>query len=308
MEAVCNMLCCSGAEAVRALLAPDWAQLTRPRVWAEAVVQVVASLQLGLGLLPSLAAHNRGGHNLVRDCGLVLAAHTAWAGLATVLAAALLGLASRGPAPGPGTAADAVVVAASALGSVSQGWLWLGLLVLLVLVTGLASSLAHVSVLVTSLPCSRRLLAAPLVLALLFFLSLCVCNEAGPSLHTTASLLLSWPPLLHCLLTALLAAWCHDLRHLEADLTAVTSCLLPHLLTSHLASLLYTTVPLLLASTLVYSLVTSGLVPAPALALPLAPLLLGALVTTLVAVRSHPRMVVSLVTNVSIPDLTLLSL
>ena len=58
MEAACNMLCCSGAEAVRALLAPDWAQLTRPRVWAEAVVQVVASLQLGLGLLPSLAAHN----------------------------------------------------------------------------------------------------------------------------------------------------------------------------------------------------------------------------------------------------------
>ena len=293
MEAECNMLCCSGAAAVRALLAPDWAQLTRPRVWAEAVVQVVASLQLGLGLLPSLAAHNRGGHNLVRDCGLVLAAHTAWAGLATVLAAALLGLASRGPAPGPGTAADAVVVAASALGSVSQGWLWLGLLVLLVLLTGLASSLAHVSVLVTSLPCSRRLLAAPLVLALLFFLSLCVCNEAGPSLHATASLLLSWPPLLHCLLTALLAAWCHDLRHLEADLTAVTSCLLPHLLTSHLASLLYTTVPLLLASTLVYSLVTSGLVPAPALALPLAPLLLGALLTTLAAVRSHPRLVVS---------------
>ena len=91
----------------------------------------------------------------------MLAAHTAWAGLATVLAAALLGLASRGPTPGPGTAADAVVVAASALGSVSQGWLWLGLLVLLLLLTGLASSLAHVSVLVSSLPCSRRLLAAP---------------------------------------------------------------------------------------------------------------------------------------------------
>ena len=94
---------------------------------------------------------------------------------------------------------------------------------------------------------------------------------------------------------------------LEADLTAVTSCLLPHLLTSHLASLLYTTVPLLLASTLVYSLVTSGLVPAPALALPLAPLLLGALVTSLAAVRSHPRLVVSVVTEykqkVSIPDL-----
>ena len=295
------MSCCSGAEAVRALLAPDWAQLTRPRVWAEAVVQVVASLQLGLGLLPSLAAHNRGGHNLVRDCGLVLAAHTAWAGLASVLAAALLGIGSSGLAPGPGTAVDCLVVAASALGSVSQGWLWLGLLVLLLLLTGLASSLAHVAVLVTSLPCSRRLLAAPLVLALLFFLSLAVCNEAGPSLHRTASLLLTWPPLLHCLLTALLAAWCHDLRHLEADLTAVTSCLLPHLLTSHLASLLYTAVPLLLAAGLcssVWQLVTSpGLVLAPALALPLAPLLLGALVTTLVAVRSHPRLVVSVVTD-----------
>ena len=68
-------------------------------------------------------------------------------------------------------------------------------------------------------------MATPISLALLFFLSLVLCNEAGPSLYLyiTASHLTAWPPLLFCLLTVLGLAWCHDLRYLEADFTSVTS-------------------------------------------------------------------------------------
>ena len=71
----------------------------------------------------------------------------------------------------------------------------------------------------------RRAVATPISLALLFFLSLILCNEAGPSLYLyiTASKLTAWPPLLFCLLSVLGLAWCHDLRYLEADLTSVTS-------------------------------------------------------------------------------------
>merc|ERR1712222_61030 len=60
--------------------------------------------------------------------------------------------------------------------------------------------------------------------------------------------------LLFSLLSVLSLAWCHDLRYLEADLTSVTSSLLPHIVTSHLASLLYTTIPALLAASLCFIL------------------------------------------------------
>ena len=68
-------------------------------------------------------------------------------------------------------------------------------------------------------------MAIPISLALLFFLSLILCNEAGPSLYlyVTASKLTAWPQLLFCLLSVLGLAWFHDLRYLEADLTSVTS-------------------------------------------------------------------------------------
>ena len=196
------------------------------------------------------------------------------------------------------TLVDCLVTASEAMAHVSQGWLWLGLLLILVLVTSLSLTLGHITLLVSVMPRFRRAVATPICLALLFFLSLVLCNEAGPSLYlaATASQLTAWPPLLFSLLTVLGLAWCHDLRYLEADLTSVTSCLLPHIVTSHLASLLYTTIPALLAASL-YSLLsrlastnTHFLLT---LLLPAVPIVAGACFVTIRALRNYPRIVVS---------------
>ena len=71
---------------------------------------------------------------------------------------------------------------------------------------------------------------------------------------------------------------------------------LPHIVTSHLASLLYTTVPALLAASL-YSLL-SRLASANTMflltsLLPGLPILAGACFVTIRALRNYPRMVVS---------------
>ena len=196
------------------------------------------------------------------------------------------------------TLVDCLVTASEAMARVSQGWLWLGLLLILGLVTTLSLSLGHITLLVSILPRFRRVVATPICLALLFFLSLILCNEAGPSLYltVTASQLAAWPPLLFSLLSVLSLAWCHDLRYLEADLTSVTSSLLPHIVTSHLASLLYTTIPALLAASLCFIL--SRLASANTYflltaLLPLVPIVAGACFMTLRALRNYPRIVVS---------------
>ena len=295
--------CCltvSGSEAVTSLLSPDWLQLSRPLVWLEAVVQVMYSLYLGLGVISTYSSHNSYSHNIVRDALLVVAGHWTWIVLSSILLASILGMAGVEVTDSLGemTAMDCMVTASEAMGRVSQGWLWLGLLLILVLVISLTTTLGYITLIVSILPRFKRAVATPISLSLLFFLSLVLCNEAGPSLylHITASKLTTWPPLLYSLLTVLALAWCHDLRYLEADLTSVTSSLLPHLVTSHLASLLYTTIPASLAASLyliLSRLASSNIYYLVTTILPLAPTLVGACFMTLRALRNYPRIVVS---------------
>merc|ERR1711862_784514 len=149
---------------------------------------------------------------------------------------------------------DCLVTAGQAMEVISQGWLWLGLVFILVIIITINSTLGYITVIVSIIPKLKLALATPICLALLF-LSLIICNEAGPHIFLViSSHLTSWPPILFSLLSVLVLVWSHDLRYLESDLTSVTSMLLPHFITSHLASLLYTFIPISLAAGLYASI------------------------------------------------------
>ena len=291
--------CClspSGGQAVKSLLAPDWSHLTQPRVWLEAVVQVVMSLHLGLGVISTYASHNGYSHNIVRDSVIVTSGHWVWSMVSTVFMSAMLGMSQVSLTDIHGVM-DCLVTAGRAMEVISQGWLWLGLVFILVIIITINSTLGYITVIVSIIPKLKLALATPICLALLFFLSLIICNEAGPHIFLViSSHLTSWPPILFSLLSVLVLVWSHDLRYLESDLTSVTSMLLPHFITSHLASLLYTFIPISLSAGLyasIRNLVDSDKILLTSMTLPVVPIMIGALIMTGRALRNYPRIVVS---------------
>merc|ERR1711983_87246 len=156
-------------------------------------------------------------------------------------------------------------------------------------------TLGYITVIVSIIPKLKLALATPICLALLFFLSLIICNEAGPHIFLViSSHLTSWPPILFSLLSVLVLVWPHDLRYLESDLTSVTSMLLPHFITSHPASLLYTFIPISLSAGLyasIRNLVDSDKILLTSMTLPVVPIMIGALIMTGRALRNYPRIV-----------------
>ena len=58
-------------------------------------MQVVFSLQLGLGALTTFSSYCKYEHNLVRDTAILAVSHLVWVLLSTLLTLALLGLAQH---------------------------------------------------------------------------------------------------------------------------------------------------------------------------------------------------------------------
>ena len=84
-------------------------------------------------------------------------------------------------------------------------------------------------------------------------------------------------------------------RYLVSDLTSVTTTLVPHIVTCHLSSLLYTLIPLSLAAGLVTTLtnmVTTSTVLVISVMVPLVPVIIGAVIMTVRALRKYPKIVV----------------
>jgi SNF family Na+-dependent transporter len=302
-----TMLAAGGPQGVLALLAPDWAALARPAVWLEATGQVVFSLQLGLGALTSYASYSRYEASLVRDAVVLVAGHLVWVLLSVLLTLALLGLTGQAvPAllPGPSTGLELAMATLGerALATLGYGWLWAGLYFILVILAGVTSLFGHVEVITSSLvslrpSCARfRPLLAFLVLALLFLLDLVLATRGGYRVHQLLSAYWApWPALVAALLTVLAAIIGHGIGPLMRDLCAMGKARLPHWSTAHLSVAYYTLLPILLSGAVAWQV--AGLAarpPGPPLppgwgpplawtltALPLAPILIGGLVSLL---------------------------
>ena len=229
-------LAAGGPQGVLLLLAPDWSVLTQPGAWSQAAVQVVFSLQLGLGALTTFSSYNKYEHNLVRDGGIVVVAHLVWVLLSVILTLALLGLAqheepaglvTRGATSqllltgGQGIWLAAVTLGERAFTVLSYGWLWAGLYFILLIIVGVTSLFGYVEVITSSLvglrPSYFRLkpLLAFLVLAVLFLLDLVLATQGGIHVyHLLTTYIASWPALLFSLLTVLAAVFCHGTNRL----------------------------------------------------------------------------------------------
>ena len=53
-------------QGILALLTPDWSHISAPWVWLESIRIVFISLQLGLGVVSTLASYNKHHHNIIR--------------------------------------------------------------------------------------------------------------------------------------------------------------------------------------------------------------------------------------------------
>ena len=250
--------CCltdDGAESVRSLLtSADWSDLTRPQIWCEAAGHVVLSLSTGLGVVSTLSRDNRPGHNIVRDSALVSLGHLVTVSLATVLVSSVEGMSGVVTAVNTGITQYLITVA-QAMSTLPHAWMWLGLFIILVIIITLSNTLAFIHVIVSILPKLKCFISTPITMSLLFFLSLVLVNESGPFIfHLVTTHLVSWTLLLYSLISVTLFTWCHGLHCLDSDLTSLTSVLLPHIVTSHLYTSLYTVTPVLLTSALVSQL------------------------------------------------------
>ena len=290
------------------LLTPNWAVLTMPTVWLEAAAHVVFSLQLGIGALTTFASYSKYSHSLVRDAAILAGAHLAWVALTTILTLALLELArvegeellQANPGTGVLLAASLGETAWTALG---HGWLWAGLYLILVIIIGITSMFGYVEVITSSIVSLRqdltkfKPLVAFMVVALLFLLDLVLATQGGITVyHLLTTFISTWPTLLFSLLTVVAALLCHGTSHLMRDLEDMARQRLHHWVSSHLSVIYYSFLPAVLTVSIypqpltpsqaslawtLYRMAGHGpaLAPAWALAaLPLAPLLLGALV------------------------------
>ena len=253
--------------AVLRLLTPDWEALTRPSTWLEATAHAVFSLQLGLGAFSTFASYSRFSSNLVRDTAIMTVAHLVWVLLSTVLTFSLIGLAQLSsyppingltPALVPATVDTGIWLAAATLlekafATLSYGWLWAGLYFILIILVGVTSLFGYVEVVTSSLfslkPSMGRFkpLIAFLVLALLFLADLILATQGGIHIyHLLISYIASWPALLFSLLTVLATLLCHGIGHLMRDVADMARLRLHHWVTSHLATIYYTILPIAL--------------------------------------------------------------
>ena len=53
-------------QGILTLLTPDWSHISAPWVWLESIRIVFISLQLGLGVVSTLASYNKYHHNIIR--------------------------------------------------------------------------------------------------------------------------------------------------------------------------------------------------------------------------------------------------
>merc|ERR1719204_2100613 len=288
--------------AVLHLLTPDWEALTRPSTWLEATAQAVFSLQLGLGAFSTFASYSRFSSNLVRDTAIMTVAHLVWVLLSTVLTFSLIGLAQLGSYPpnngvpralmpddvDTGIWLAAATLLEKAFASLSYGWLWAGLYFILIILVGVTSLFGYVEVVTSSLfslkPSMGRFkpLIAFLVLAVLFLADLVLATAGGIHIyHLLISYIASWPALLFSFLTLLATLLCHGVGHLMRDVADMARLRLHHWVTSHLATIYYTLLPVALMACVtwqLHKLLMHLALPLPfsLAALPLAPVLLGA--------------------------------
>ena len=288
-------LASQGWAGLTSLLAPDWAALARPLTWLSALSHLVLSTNLGTGVLSTLASNNNYSHNITRDVLVVSGTHLVWTVLTSLLVSSLLGLA--GSSPDQENVLHALITASTAMAALSQGWLWLGLVFILFIIVTISNTLGYITLLISVVPRFRRAVSTPICLSVIFFLSLILVNKTGPAIFLLVSTnLSSWPPVLFCLLTSVLLTWSHGLQYLDCDLTSMTGSLSPHWVISHLTTSLYSLVPLALAATLfslLQEVARTNLVLLATTALPLLPLLLGALVMIVRALNNYPRTAVS---------------
>ena len=198
----------------RSLLTADWSQLHQPHVWLEAVCQVVMSLYLGLGVYSTFASNNNYCHNIIRDTIIVICGHLVWVSMSTVLVAAIIGMTQINIDTDIGGLLDTLVVTSLAMGTMSQGWLWLGLVFILIIIITITNTLGYLTVITSICPNIRKTISTPISLALLFFLSLIICNEAGPNIFLFVTTMITrWQPIMFSLVTVLMFCWCHDIRY-----------------------------------------------------------------------------------------------
>jgi len=295
--------------AVLHLLTPDWEALTRPSTWLEATAQAVFSLQLGLGAFSTFASYSRFSSNLVRDTAIMTVAHLVWVLLSTVLTFSLIGLAQLGSYPpnnglpralmpddvDTGIWLAAATLLEKAFATLSYGWLWAGLYFILIILVGVTSLFGYVEVVTSSLfslkPSMGRFkpLIAFLVLAVLFLADLVLATAGGIHIyHLLISYIASWPALLFSFLTLIATLLCHGVGHLMRDVADMARLRLHHWVTSHLATIYYTLLPVALMACVTWQLhkllmhlplsLPQWALPLPfsLAALPLAPVLLGA--------------------------------
>jgi len=273
----------AGPAAVITLLSPHWASLHQATAWLEAAAHAIWSLQLGTGVISTLGAYNKFQKQLLRDATVVTAGHAVWVLLSTFLLLSLTGLADTAAmesvaAKQEQEAAMAVLSQRSVVGDdglllanlqlilaafseLSQGWLWAALyciLLLLILLTNLAGYLELItnSVIGHRVSCIRfKPLVALLVMLVLVLLCLPLTTQSGLVVQQVlATFCADWPTLLFSILTVVAATCCHSMLSLVKDLCYMSRHQLSHFLSSHLSVVLTTIAPVLLATSLGWTL------------------------------------------------------
>ncbi|XP_023325122.1 sodium-dependent proline transporter [Eurytemora carolleeae] len=185
-------------------------KLTDPAAWLEATLEVVFSLQLGIGAVLSYGSYNKFNQNIVRDA---IIGQGMW----------LLG----------------VTALESAISSLSYGWLWGGLLFVLIVLVCISSIFGYLEVMTGSIVAIRpslipyRPLITFLILVVFFLLDIFMTTQGGINVyHLVNTYIATWPQLLIVLLTVLPAVLCHGTRNMMKDLSEMSKVCFHHFVTS----------------------------------------------------------------------------
>jgi len=216
---------------------------------------------------------------------------------------------------GQGVWLAAITLLETALANISTGWLWSTLFFTLLVLLSTTSVFGYIEVITTSLV-NRTPAILPFkpaitfgVVVLLFLLDLVIATQGGIHVyHLLSTYLSSWPPLLFSLLLVLATTLCHGAGYLMRDLAYMSKINLPHWVTSHLSVIYLTVLPVFLTASLCWSLYSLNLehqkeplatfkmsLPATfgdplawcVVILPIAPLIVGAVVSLLCGVKNH---------------------
>jgi len=265
-----------GIQGVTTLLSPDWSVLKNPTAWFDASAQVVFSLQLGIGAITSYGSYNKFNQNIVRDSIIVLISHLVWVLLGVLLILALLGVSHHNqtinignlvsdPAlvsiTGRGVWLGGITVLESSLATLPTGWLWAGLFFVFITLVCISSILGYLEVLSSSIVNIKpsfipyRPLISFCILVVLFLLDLLMTTQGGVHVyHLLDTYIARWPTLLVVLLTVLPAVLCHGTRNILKDLADMSRVCLHHFVSSHLSTLYYSVIPVMVLGGLVWRL------------------------------------------------------